>query len=197
MTRISIALVALAATAGVQASDLDYTFVQIDTVKADSSSTVNVGAGTGFGTDLGFGVSGSYGINDMFYVNASYGTLTLADVLDIDETTVGFGYIMEMSPETDFNFELAYIQQDFDLLGLTTDTDGYRFTWGVRSRPSDNWEVAFRASTTQLDIDSYADVNLELRYSFTDSISAGFNFGLARYLGENLDEFGASLRFAF
>jgi Ax21 family sulfation-dependent quorum factor len=115
-----------------QASELSYSFVELD--------YVNVNFDSGADAD-GFGLRGAYNFGDSgFYGLAGYTDVNVDDIdftdFDISFYEIGAGYHYGISENTDLIAELAY--QNAESSG--SDVDGYRLSGGFRGNLADSFE---------------------------------------------------------
>jgi Ax21 family sulfation-dependent quorum factor len=123
------ALFALALAAALpmsaQASELSYSFVELDYVNVDGDAD-------------GFGLRGAYNFGDSgFYGLAGYTNVEVDNTnVDVDFYEIGAGYHYGLSENTDLIAELAY--QNAEVSGF--DADAYRLSGGFRGNLSDSFE---------------------------------------------------------
>ncbi len=131
-----------------QASELNYSFVELDyTHSSDSFTFPGVGADS-----TGFGLRGSYGFADHFYVNGGYTSndydTSLLSSFEHDEWELGFGYHRPLYDQADMFFEATFIRVDSSAVNaLGGDKDNsYRVSAGLRGSISDRFEGTARLS---------------------------------------------------
>ena len=136
------ALFALALAAALpvsaQASELSYSFVEIDYVA--SSDAIQDGPG-GPGLDSeGYGIRGSFGFAENFYVTGAYvkSDLDLASSIDNDKWNVGFGYHRAMYDQADWFVEAGYTKIESN--NVFVDDNFYKVSAGIRGSISDRFE---------------------------------------------------------
>lgn len=131
------ALFALALAAALpmsaQATELSYSFVEVDYTNSNSeifgSSTLD--------TD-GYGVRGSFGFAENFYVSGGYQKNDFDIGVDEDRWNVGFGYHREMYDQADWFVEVGYTK--IDSFAPVFDENVYDVSVGLRGSISDRFE---------------------------------------------------------
>jgi len=132
------ALFALALAAALpmsaQASELSYSFVEIDYTNSSSE----VLSGSVYDTE-GYGIRGSFGFAENFYVSGGYqqNDFDFAGA-DEDRWNVGFGYHRAMYDQADWFVELNYT--DISSFAPVLDDNYYDITFGLRGSISDRFE---------------------------------------------------------
>lgn len=133
------ALFALALAAALpmsaQASELSYTFVELDYV---NSRAELLSAGV-YSTD-GYGIRGSYGFADKFYVSGGYqnSEFDVSSSLDEDQWNLGFGYHRPMNDQADWFAEVGYT--NINSFASVLDESYFNVAFGLRGSMSDNFE---------------------------------------------------------
>ena len=131
------ALFALALAAALpmsaQASELSYSFVEVD--YTNSSSEV-------FGSSVydteGYGIRGSFGFAENFYVSGGYQKNDFDFAVDEDRWNVGFGYHRPMYDQADWFVEVGYTK--INSFTAVLDDDVYDVSFGLRGSISDRFE---------------------------------------------------------
>jgi hypothetical protein len=135
----------------------------------------------------GFELKASKSINDNFYIAGDYTNLTESGV-DLNLTTVGFGYKNDFSSTSTFFSELDYAKFD----GPGFDDDGYEVTVGVRTMMSDQLEL--KAAVEYLDIEGdTTSLVLGAAYDLSDSLAIYTDY---KYESD-LSRYGVGVRFNF
>jgi Ax21 family sulfation-dependent quorum factor len=154
------ALFALALAAALpmsaQASELSYSFVELDYVNVDGDAD-------------GFGLRGAYNFGDSnFYALGSYIAVeTDSFNIDIDSYEIGAGYHYGISENTDLIAELAYVETDVN--GLA-DVDGYRLSGGFRGNLAESFEGLAKLNYIDgTDFDGDFTLTLGGQYKFNDT----------------------------
>ncbi len=133
------ALFALALAAALpmsaQASELSYSFVELDYV--DSSAQIFSAAV--YATD-GYGIRGSFGFADQFYVSGGYKNTEFKNFSNVnaDKWNVGFGYHHSLNDQADWIAELGYTNVSSN--ESIVDQDYYNVSFGIRGSMTDNFE---------------------------------------------------------
>lgn len=131
------ALFALALAAALpvsaQASELSYSFVELDYTSSHSTFL----GGSIYGTE-GFGIRGSFGFADKFYVNGGYTANDFDNFSSAnhDEWEVGFGYHHALYDQADMIAEATFIKINSDAV----DEEAYRLSFGLRGSITDKFE---------------------------------------------------------
>ncbi|MEO8000987.1 MAG: outer membrane beta-barrel protein [Arenimonas sp.] len=121
-----------------QASELSYSYVELDYL--NSTDGVTNGPG-GIGLDSeGYGLRGSFGFAEHFYVNAKYSNSDLNRLsnVDVDKWGVGFGYHRPMYDQADWFAEVGYTKLNSNEPVLDDST--YNVSVGIRGSISDRFE---------------------------------------------------------
>jgi len=136
MKRALFALVLAAALPmAAQASELSYSYVELDYV---NSGAELLSAGV-YSTD-GYGIRGSYGFAENFYVTGAYSNseFDISSSLDEDKWGLGFGYHRALNDQADWVAELGYTNvNSFDPV---LDESYYNVAFGLRGSMTDNFE---------------------------------------------------------
>jgi long-subunit fatty acid transport protein len=189
MKRTVLAL-ALAVTAfSAQASDLKYNYIE------GNYSSLDVGP-----EDLnGFSIDGSLKFNDSFYGFAGYQKNDQSGI-SLDEYTIGAGFRMNISGNTDWVSELSYVRDSGNLGNSTIEFDdnGYRIATGVRSMLGEKFELVGKVNYT--DVSDFGDgfgVGVGGVYHFNDSfgLTAGYDYGDRS--GTDLNSWNVGARLSF
>jgi Ax21 family sulfation-dependent quorum factor len=153
------ALFALALAAALpmsaQASELSYSFVELDYVNVDGDAD-------------GFGLRGAYNFGDSgFYGLAGYNNVEVDNTnIDVDFYEIGAGYHYGISENTDLIAELAY--QNAEVLGF--DADGYRLSGGFRGNLADSFEGLVKINYLDGDnVDGDFSGTLGAQYKFNET----------------------------
>ncbi len=131
------ALFALALAAALpmsaQATELSYSFVEVDYTNSNSEI---FGSST-FDTD-GYGVRGSFGFAENFYVSGGYQKNDFDIGADEDRWNVGFGYHREMYDQADWFVEVGYTK--INSFAPVLDDNVYDVSVGLRGSIGDRFE---------------------------------------------------------
>lgn len=135
-----------------QASELSYSFIELDYVNVDSEAD-------------GLGVRGAIGLGDTdFYGLGSYSTVEIDNTnIDVDTYEIGLGYHHPVSDKADLIAELAY--QNVEV--LNTSFDGFRLSGGFRGNMTDSLEGLVKLN--------YLDGN-DVDGDFTGTLGAQYKF---------------------
>ncbi|MGH8051126.1 MAG: hypothetical protein ACREPB_10750 [Arenimonas sp.] len=118
------------------ASELSYSFVEVDYVNAGELDT---------GSDFdGYNVRGSVALGNSFYVLGNY-SQTTADFtgginIDLDTYSLGFGFHHGISDKADLFGDVSYEHGDASTLGGSASDSGYRARFGFRGALNDKFE---------------------------------------------------------
>jgi hypothetical protein len=172
----AIVLPALAAaqepTTRPQSPQFNYTYVELGYEELDFDlGPVDVDGD-------GLKLSGSYEINDDWHVYASYGSYDLDFGIDIDEWTLGAGYVFPLKEDIDIYGRVLYIDQSADAGPASADDDGLGLQARIRARVTD--ELELEGGIQYVDV-SDTDTSLQAgaRYHFSESFSAGIGITFA------------------
>jgi Ax21 family sulfation-dependent quorum factor len=133
------ALFALALAAALpisaQASELSYSFVELDYLNSNSEV---LSSGT-YSTE-GYGIRGSFGFAENFYVSGAYSNsdFDISSGLDEDRWNVGFGYHRPLYDQTDWLVEVGYTK--IDSFDPVIDDSFYDVSFGLRGSLGDKFE---------------------------------------------------------
>lgn len=121
-----------------QASELSYSFVELDYLNGSNAATAPFGSSA---DSNGYGVRGSFGFADNFYVSGGYAQTEFegpGSGINNDIWNVGFGYHRAMYDQADWFTEINYtkISSDFPL----TDDSYFDVGLGLRGSISDRFE---------------------------------------------------------
>lgn len=139
MKRTLFALVLAAALPmSAQASELSYSFVELDYLSSTDGVTDGLN-GPGLDTE-GYGIRGSFGFAENFYVTGKYSNSDLDQVssIDADKWAVGFGYHRPLYDQADWFAEVGYTKLDSNSPVL--DDNAYNVSFGLRGSISDRFE---------------------------------------------------------
>ena len=192
--KLITAVVAAAFAGGVAAKDVSYNNASIGWAQ----STVDVGGGSDVDSD---GISGglSFDLADNWYLKLDAtrqnGEESGVD-LDMDLTTVNFGFNTAVSANADFIAELGYARSDVEAsiggFSASEDDSAANAVLGFRGMATDNFE--WGASVQHMDFDdSLTFLNLEGRYFFTDT----FSIGLEGKFEDDVNIYALEARFDF
>jgi len=128
----AIASLALATTA-VFAASPEYTYVEAAYVNTDFD---------GIGDDDGWGIGGSAEVGENIFIFADYSSIGLPAGVDFNVLDAGIGYKSPISPTTDINLSIGYVNFELDtgLFG-SADEDGYSLDATIRSMVSNEFEL--------------------------------------------------------
>lgn len=188
------AVVAASLSSSVVADELSYDNLTV----GYNESTFDVDGGSDLDLD-GFGAGLSFSIADDWYLklDTSMQSGDEAGVdLDLDLSTVNFGYHTAVSGNTDFIAELGYAAVDVEVsaggFSASDDESAANLVLGFRGKPMANFE--WGASVQHMDFDdSTTFFNLEGRYFFTDN----FSLGLEGKFESDMNIYALEARFDF
>lgn len=144
--------------AGYQEVELDDSFVDVD--------------------GDGFTLGGSVELAETWHAFASYGQTDFDFDVELDEWAVGGGLHLPISSNTDFVFNLAYLNLEASALGFSVDDDGFGAAVGIRSMLTDKFELAGNISYADLgDSSNEFSVSSQAWYNINDSFAVGLNIG--------------------
>lgn len=139
MKRALFALVLAAALpVSAQASELSYSFVELDYLSSTDAGTAPFS--TSADSD-GYGLRGSFGFAEKFYVTAAYANSEFSGVgsgIDNDKWSVGFGFHHAMYDQADWFADINYTKIDSDF--VLTDDSYFDVGVGLRGSISDRFE---------------------------------------------------------
>lgn len=162
-----------------QASELSYSFVEVD-YQNGSDAVNDIFSGNTVDSE-GFGIRGSFGFAENFYATGAYGQSNL-DVgspdIDYDKWSLGFGYHRPMYDQADWFVEAAYSEINADIFFL--DDSFYRVSAGIRGSITDRFE-----GTAKLSYNDGADFDGAFypQYDGTISASVGMQWRLNEMWG--------------
>lgn len=197
------ALGVLIATASlsVQASELDYSYIQADFSGLNlSASDTAIVDGLGFDEDFsGYDVAGSFGFAKNFYAFAGYADTDNDSVIAVfdenvkvkttfTEFNVGVGYHLSVSENTDWIIEASYVDDEIKAKATLYDESasesvsdsGFRIASGIRGQFTEKSEVTAKFNYTDVnDLGSGFGVDIEAVYHFTNhfGMTAGWEYG--------------------
>ncbi len=165
-----------------------------------SFNFVDAGYVSNLGGDFdfdGFEIQGNFELNDNFYINAGYTTIT-SDIsfigdIDSDVLELGLGYKTAISDNMVFFTQLDFVDIDVDVSGFGSGSEnGYQLGFGVRNNLSEKLEL--KAAINYFDVGG-SDTFLELGaiYKLTDS--AGIYFDVDTDFDDS--SYGLGVRFSF
>lgn len=189
------ALGVLIATASlsVQASELDYSYIQADFSGLNlSASDTAIVDGLGFDENFsGYDVAGSFGFAENFYGFAGYAdtdtdTTVFGSTLNttFTEFYVGAGYHLTVSENTDWIIEASYVDDEFKATyegeSESVSDSGFRIASGIRGQFTEKTEVTAKFNYTDVnDLGNGFGVDIEAVYHFTNhfGMTAGWEYG--------------------
>lgn len=189
----SAAVIALPATAAAP----NWNNIEVSYAKADIDELDNISL-------KGFSAAGSALIGNDFFLQGRFTSVSdkvrvfsTNTKVDLDWTSVGFGYRYAATSSTDVYATLAYEGLDVKASALgssfSDDESGYSIAVGARSMLTDNLEA--KGSISYMDIGDGSDTAFEIggSYYFTPQIAAG-----ASYLkAQDLDVLMLTGRYSF
>ena len=187
------ALIALALAAALplsaQAGELNYNYVQAGYANSHF-----------VGEDFpGWSLDGSVKFNDMFYGTASYRNVDKSGV-QLDESTVNFGFRHAISDKADFIAELGYINYGLDIGSSSANVDGYRVAGGVRGFLSDKFEGTIKVNYTDVNGDGSSSSEfggvVSGTYHINDTWGITASYDTTK-LGETVNTWGLGVRASF
>jgi len=117
-----------------QASELSYSFVELDYM---TSSSEVLGASV-YDTQ-GYGIRGSFGFAENFYVSGGYSSSDFDfSTADEDRWNVGFGYHRALYDQADWFVEAGYTK--INSFAPVLDDNFYKVSAGIRGSISDRFE---------------------------------------------------------
>lgn len=191
--RIIAGLVAASLVGSVSASDVSYDNLTLgwnDATFEDSSNDLDLD---------GFGAGVSFSLNKNWYMSLDTTMLSGNEAgvdLDLDLSTVNFGYHNAVSNNTDFIAELGYARSDveatFGGVSASDDDSAANLVLGFRGMATDSFE--WGASVQHMDFDdSLTFLNLEGRYYLADN----FSLGLTGKFESDINIYALEARFDF
>ncbi len=143
----------------------------------------------------GFGVAGAFEVADNWHVIVAYDDIGFDFGVDLEELSAGFGYHADISANTSFFGELAFVRFEVSAPGLgSADEDGFGIRIGLRSNVTPNVEL--EGSASYVDLGDGADgsaVAGAAWYRFTETFAVGLSAGLE----EDVTAFGIGARLYF
>jgi hypothetical protein len=155
-------------------------------------------------TFTGFGISASKLLGDNFFVTGAYNKAS-DDVqvfdasvdLDLSTTTLGLGYRLPLSENTDFFGVLSYEDMDAEASyqgsSENMGENGFGAKIGVRSMVSDKVELGASIQYVDITEDSDTVFAVSALYNFTKNFSAGIGYSKA----EDMDTLSVSAYYFF
>lgn len=118
-----------------QASELSYSFVELDYVNSRAEIL-----SSGFYNTDGYGIRGSYGFAENYFVTGSYSNseFDISSTLDQDKWGLGFGYHKALNDQADWTAEIGYTQ--ISSFAPVLDESYYNLSVGIRGSMTDNFE---------------------------------------------------------
>ena len=190
---MKLALIALALAAALplsaQAGELNYNYVQGGYVNSHIS-----------GTNLpGWSLDGSVKFNDMFYGTASYRNVDKSGV-QLDESTVNFGFRHAMSDKADFIAEIGYINYGLDYGSSSANVDGYRVAGGFRGFLGEKFEGTVKINYTDVNGDGSSSSEfgggVSGTYHINDTWGITGSYDSTK-LGDTISTWGLGVRASF
>ena len=162
-----------------QASELSYSFVELDYL--NSHAALHDGPGGPSIDSEGYGLRGSFGFADKFYVSGSYANSDLdnpASGIDNDKWNVGFGYHQTLNDQADWFAELGYTKIDSN--NAVVDDHFYDVSFGLRGSLSDRFE-----GTAKISYNDGADLSGAIypQYDSAFSVTAGLKYNITEMWG--------------
>lgn len=187
-TLIALALAA-ALPLSAQAGELNYNYVQGGYVNSHIS-----------GTNLpGWSLDGSVKFNDMFYGTASYRNVDKSGV-QLDESTVNFGFRHAMSDKADFIAEIGYINYGLDYGSSSANVDGYRVAGGFRGFLGEKFEGTVKINYTDVNGDGSSSSEfgggVSGTYHINDTWGITGSYDSTK-LGDTISTWGLGVRASF
>lgn len=193
LKKCALGILIATASLSAQASDLDYTYIQADFSGLNLSTDDN-SASNGFNFDdnlSGYDVAASFGFAEKFYVFAGYADVdgdSRVEGIKVDTTftefSVGGGYHMSVSENTDWIIEASYVDDEFKASAMgyseSVSDSGFRIASGIRGQFTEKSEATVKFNYT--DVNDFGDgfgVDIEGVYHVTEhfGITAGWEFG--------------------
>lgn len=189
-TRVILGAICMLLVAPAIADGPNYNYVQAGYQRVE----LDVGGGSDPGAN-GYGVGGSFEIGDSMYAFVGYSTVDFGFDVDLNQLAAGFGYHFDLSDNTDFFADLAYVKAEVTAGGFgSIDDDGYGATIGVRSNISELIELV--GAVNYVDFGDGGDstaVSGGIWFNLTDS----FALGIGAAVDEDITSYGASARLYF
>ena len=199
MKKIILAAAALAlstsAMAGPKWTYLDLGYLVADSEENDSD---------------GYRFSGSFGFAELWHVGAAYNDFEIeggngnGGGSDGDYLELWAGVNPALTDNTDFVFDVGYLDGSTEQGNTETDFDGYQLRVGVRSYVTDNLELHAFANSRSIDVDGQAGdltdvgVNAGGQYFFTENLSVGVDVilnGITGVFSDDVANFTARYSF--
>lgn len=139
----------------------------------------------------GFAVAGSVAFGDNWHAFADYASAELDSFLDVDLTTVGGGFHVDLSNRTDVYAELGLAKADVQFFG---DDTGLVYRVGVRSMLNPNLELT--ASLGEMDFDD-VDFGTEFAAGLWYTVSGNLAVGGEARFADDINRYGISARLYF
>jgi opacity protein-like surface antigen len=180
---IAAALLAASVSANAHASEMNYTYVQVEYVSLADAYDINLD---------GAGVRGSVALGQEWYLTGDYADTGASEFgldLDVQTFALGLGYHSAINDQADFIAEVAALSIEAELLGFSESDQGYRGTAGVRWQMGDNFEATATANYT-----SYREIGGGFHANLGAHFKINENFGIvAEYQqGEIFEGLGES-----
>ncbi len=180
-------LLLVAATPAV--ADISYNYVDLGYQRIDiDSSPIDVDGD-------GFAIGGAFEIAEDWFVQAAYGQADFDFGVDLDQTTLGFGYRLSMTETSDVFATVNYVRADISSTFFgSADDDGFGISVGVRAMLTDTFEL--NGALGYVDLDDSGDnttVSVGGLYSFTDT----FALGLGAEFDDDITSYGIVGRLYF
>ena len=192
MLRKFCGLALLALAAPTLAADISYNYIEAGYQEIDIDDDL-LG---GFDVDGdGYGIGGSFELNENWFIGASYSKADFDFGVDLTQLSLGAGYHVPLTDNTDFYGTLAFVRAEVSTSGFgSVDDDGYAATIGVRGMIGDRFEL--NGSLGYVDLGDGGDgtsFGAGLLYSFTDTVAAGLSLDI----DEDITAYGIGFRVYF
>ena len=180
-------LVVLSMPAMAQSPEYNYAQLTWQSVSLDSSIADVDGDG--------FGIGGSFEIADNWHIVAGYSDLGFDFDIDLTEFLIGAGYHTDISTNTSFFGELAYVRAEVSQTVVgNIDESGVGIRIGLRSNVSESIELEGNLSYVDLgDGGDGTSVGGAAWYKFSENFAVGLTAGFE----EDVNAFGLGARLYF
>ena len=171
-------------------ADVSYSFVEASYQLGGEAEDI-----TGAEDTDGFQLRGSFAVNDNWFVEFDYGTLS-TDPSGVD--------INSMSLLAGWHGELVYAKFGYESLELdagaggSVDDSGYNLDFGVRSMVSDAIELNGHVGYSDLgNFDTFTNYGFGALWTFGDNMGVTFNYDMHSGDGVDLSTYGFGFRLNF